>query len=58
MQVALLAGELEEENVTVEVTEQQPSLYDAFQGSGMEQMGANMQDALSSLMPKKTQNVK
>ena len=49
----LLAGELEEEQVTVEVTEQQPSLYDAFQGSGMEQMGANMQDALSSLMPKK-----
>ena len=50
---SLSAGELEEENVTVEVTEQQPSLYDAFQGSGMEQMGANMQDALSSLMPKK-----
>lgn len=50
---SLLAGELEEENVTIEVTEQQPSLYDAFQGSGMEQMGANMQDALSSLMPKK-----
>ena len=49
----LLAGELEEEHVTVEVTEQQPSLSDAFQGSGMEQMGANMQDALSSLMPKK-----
>lgn len=51
--VSLLAGELEEEDVTVEVTEQQPSLSDAFQGSGMEQMGANMQDALSSLMPKK-----
>ena len=51
---SLLAGELEEETVTVEVTAQQPSLYDAFQGSGMEQMGANMQDALSSLMPKKT----
>ena len=50
---SLLAGELEEEKVTVEVTDQQPSLYDAFQGSGMEQMGANMQDALSSLMPKK-----
>lgn len=50
---SLLAGELEEETVTIEVTEQQPSLYDAFQGSGMEQMGANMQDALSSLMPKK-----
>lgn len=50
---SLLAGDLEEETVTVEVTEQQSSLSDAFQGSGMEQMGANMQDALSSLMPKK-----
>lgn len=49
----LKAGQLEDENVTIEVTEQQPSLQDAFQGSGMEQMGANMQDALSSLMPKK-----
>jgi len=47
-------GELEEEVVTVDVSAQAPSLYDAFQGSGMEQMGANMQDALSSLMPKKT----
>ncbi len=50
---SLQAGELENEEVTIEVTEQQPSLMDAFQGSGMEQMGANMQDALSSLMPKK-----
>lgn len=50
----LQAGELEDETVTVEVSAQAPSLYDALQGSGMEQMGANMQDALSSLMPKKT----
>ncbi|MHA6258700.1 ATP-dependent protease ATPase subunit HslU [Sporosarcina sp. CAU 1771] len=50
----LRLGELEEETITVEVTAQAPSLYDAFQGSGMEQMGANMQDAISSLMPKKT----
>ena len=40
--------------VTVEVSAQQPSMFDALQGSGMEQMGANMQDAFSSLMPKKT----
>ena len=45
----LKAGELEEEMVTVEVSAQQPSMFDALQGSGMEQMGANMQDALSSL---------
>lgn len=46
-------GKLENEWVTVEVTEQMPSMFDAFQGSGMEGMGQNMQDALSSFMPKK-----
>ncbi|TWT04579.1 HslU--HslV peptidase ATPase subunit [Planomicrobium sp. CPCC 101079] len=49
----LKAGKLEDEWVTVEVLENMPSMFDALQGSGMEQMGANMQDALSSLMPKK-----
>lgn len=51
---SLKAGELEEQMVTVEVSAQQPSMFDALQGSGMEQMGTSMQDALSSLMPKKT----
>ena len=46
-------GKLENEWVNVEVTEQSPSMFDAFQGSGMESMGQNMQDALSNLMPKK-----
>ncbi len=49
----LKAGKLEDEWLNVEVLENQPSMFDALQGSGMEQMGANMQDALSSLMPKK-----
>ncbi|WP_144509265.1 ATP-dependent protease ATPase subunit HslU [Bacillus sp. FJAT-22090] len=46
-------GKLEDEIVTVEVTEATPSLFDALQGGGMESMGMNMQDAFSSLMPKK-----
>lgn len=49
----LKAGKLEDEWLNVEVLENAPSMFDALQGSGMEQMGANMQDALSSLMPKK-----
>ncbi|WP_338753992.1 HslU--HslV peptidase ATPase subunit [Bacillus sp. FJAT-52991] len=49
----LARGEMEEEIVTIEVEEQPPSMFDMFQGSGMEQMGMNMQDALGSLMPKK-----
>ncbi|MFT4413554.1 HslU--HslV peptidase ATPase subunit [Fredinandcohnia humi] len=49
----LALGELEDYYVTVEVEEQQASMFDMLQGSGMEQMGMNMQDALSSFMPKK-----
>ncbi|SFA74171.1 MULTISPECIES: HslU--HslV peptidase ATPase subunit [unclassified Bacillus (in: firmicutes)] len=49
----LALGELEDQVVTVEVDEQQPSMFDMLQGSGMEQMGMNMQDALSSFMPKR-----
>ncbi|MED3563520.1 HslU--HslV peptidase ATPase subunit, partial [Bacillus xiapuensis] len=49
----LALGQLEDEMVTVEVEEQAPSMFDMLQGSGIEQMGMNMQDALSSFMPKK-----
>ncbi|MTH52735.1 HslU--HslV peptidase ATPase subunit [Bacillus mangrovi] len=51
-------GELEDQHVTVDVEEQQPSMFDMLQGSGMEQMGMNMQDALSNFMPKKTKKRK
>lgn len=52
--IDLRDGKLENEWVTVEVTEQHPSIFDALQGTGMD-MSANsgMQDMLSSLMPKK-----
>ncbi|MBB6452932.1 ATP-dependent HslUV protease ATP-binding subunit HslU [Salirhabdus euzebyi] len=46
-------GELEDHMVTVEVQEQQASMMDMLQGSGMEQFGMNMQDALGQFMPKK-----
>ncbi|MBD1380036.1 HslU--HslV peptidase ATPase subunit [Metabacillus arenae] len=49
----LALGELEDHIVTVDVEEQQASMFDMLQGSGMEQMGMNMQDALSNLIPKK-----
>ncbi|MCZ0755318.1 HslU--HslV peptidase ATPase subunit [Anoxybacillus sp. J5B_2022] len=49
----LANGELEDEFVTVEVEEQQALLFDFLQGAGIEQMGMNMQDALSSFMPKR-----
>lgn len=53
IQDRLAKGELENEIITVEVEEQQPSMFDMLQGSGMEQMGMNMQDAFSGLIPKK-----
>lgn len=49
----LANGELEEEIVAIEIEEQQPSMFDMFQGTGIDQMGMNMQDALSNLLPKK-----
>lgn len=49
----LANGELEEEIVAIEIEEQQPSMFDMFQGTGIDQMGMNMQDALTSLLPKK-----
>ncbi|ENH98247.1 ATP-dependent protease ATP-binding subunit HslU [Gracilibacillus halophilus YIM-C55.5] len=46
-------GELEDKVISIEVEEQSSSMSDMFQGSGMEQMGANFQDMLSQFMPKK-----
>ncbi|NGP44134.1 ATP-dependent protease ATPase subunit HslU [Bacillaceae bacterium SIJ1] len=54
----LALGELEDHMITIELEEQQPSMFDMLQGSGMEQMGMNMQDALSNFMPKRTKKKK
>lgn len=49
----LALGEMEDHMVTVDIEEMPPSMFDMLQGSGMEQMGMNMQDALGQFMPKK-----
>ena len=49
----LAKGELEDELVTIEVEEQTPSMFDLFQGTGMEQMGMDMQNMFGNLFPKK-----
>lgn len=49
----LALGEMEDTMVTVELEENPPSMFDMMQGSGMEQMGMNMQDAFGQFMPKK-----
>ncbi|SFD80812.1 ATP-dependent HslUV protease ATP-binding subunit HslU [Lentibacillus persicus] len=58
VQYQLEMGELEDSIVTVEIEEQSSSMFDMLQGSGMEQMGMNMQDALGQFMPKKTKKRK
>lgn len=49
----LAMGELEDHIVTIEIEEIPPSMFDLLQGSGMEQMGMNMQETLGQFMPKK-----
>lgn len=54
MKKLLALGELEDRMVTIEVEEQANNgMFDMMQGTGMEQMGMNMQDLLGNLMPKK-----
>lgn len=48
----LALGELENRLVTIEIEESSPSMFDALQGSGMEQMGMNMQNTFEKFMPK------
>jgi len=48
----LALGELEDRLVTIEIVESAPSMFDMLQGSGMEQMGMNMQEAFDKFMPK------
>jgi ATP-dependent HslUV protease ATP-binding subunit HslU len=50
----LLRGELEEQIIEIEVEEQMPSMFDMFAGTGIEQMGMNMQEVLGQFLPKKT----
>lgn len=46
--------ELEDELVEVEVEDRSPNLLEVFNGSGMEEMGINIRDALGGIFPGKT----
>ncbi len=49
----LLAGELEEKVVEVEIEDNSNPTLDVFSGMGMEEMSINIQDMFSGLLPKK-----
>ncbi|HHU85669.1 MAG TPA: ATP-dependent protease ATPase subunit HslU [Peptococcaceae bacterium] len=49
----LARGELENETLEIEVEDNKPPMLEVFTGSGMEEMGINLQDMLGGLIPKK-----
>lgn len=49
----LASGELEDEVIEIEVEDHYPSMFEIFSGSGVEQMGVNMQELFGNMMPKK-----
>lgn len=49
----LARGEMEDEIVQVEIEEQSSPMFDFLGGTGMEEMGINLQDMLGGMLPKK-----
>ncbi|WP_410769264.1 ATP-dependent protease ATPase subunit HslU [Fontibacillus sp. BL9] len=54
----LLAGQLENETVEVDVEDNSPTMMDMFAGQGNDQMGMNMQEMFGSLLPRRTKRRK
>ena len=50
---SLDAGELEEESIEIEVEDQGPSMVEIFSGSGVEELGFNLQNMMGNLIPPK-----
>jgi len=49
----LAKGQLENEYMEIEVEDNKPPMVEVFTGSGMEEMGVNIQDMLGGFLPKK-----
>jgi ATP-dependent HslUV protease ATP-binding subunit HslU len=54
----LLAGQLEDDIIEIDVEDTAPSMLDMFAGQGNDQMGMNMQEMFGSLIPKRTKKRK
>ncbi|WP_151735137.1 ATP-dependent protease ATPase subunit HslU [Paenibacillus tengchongensis] len=54
----LLAGQLEEDVIEIDVEDTAPTMFDMFAGQGNDQMGMNMQEMFGSLLPKRTKKRK
>ncbi|MEA4882142.1 MAG: ATP-dependent protease ATPase subunit HslU [Clostridia bacterium] len=53
MAAKLSRGELEDQMIEVEVDDQSPGMIEVFSGSGVEEMGVNLQDILGGMLPAK-----
>jgi len=49
----LAKGNFENETLEIEVEDSKPPMLEVFTGSGMEEMGINLQDMLGGMLPKK-----
>jgi len=49
----LAMGEMEDHMVELEVEDTSPGMFDMFAGTGMDQMGVNMQEMIGNILPKK-----
>ncbi|AIQ47869.1 Clp protease ATPase [Paenibacillus sp. FSL R7-0273] len=54
----LLAGQLEEDIIEIDVEDTSPTMLDMFAGQGNDQMGMNMQEMFGNLLPKRTKKRK
>lgn len=54
----LLAGQLEDDIIEIDVEDTAPTMLDMFAGQGNDQMGMNMQEMFGSLLPKRTKKRK
>ncbi|HEY4003171.1 MAG TPA: ATP-dependent protease ATPase subunit HslU [Candidatus Xenobia bacterium] len=53
LKARLLRGEMDDQTVEIEVEESVSPVVEVFSGTGMEEMGVNVQDLLGNLLPKK-----
>ena len=54
----LRSGELEDKMVEIEVEDSTPPMLEVFSGSGMEEMGINLQDMFGGMFPKRVKRRK
>lgn len=54
----LLAGQIEDDIVEIDVEDNAPSMFDMFAGQGNDQMGMNMQEMFGNLLPHRTKRRK